>query len=369
MKVGEQELRSILFDPAHPGEVQVIDQRELPWRLEVVTLSSAEEVYLAIRDMMVRGAPVIGALASFGMYLYAFNHSTDLHLKENLDHIAEYLISSRPTAVNLAYAVRRQQEVYAPLTDNDSIIRAMREEAVAFMEHEVEASRRIGEHGVKLIEEAARAKGGETVNVLTHCNAGWLATIDHGTALAPVYEAHRRGLAIHVWVDETRPRNQGARLTLWELQQAGVPCTLIVDNAGGHLMQHGLVDMVIVGSDRTTLTGDTANKIGTYLKALAARDNRLPFYVALPVSSIDPALHDGLREIPIEERPAAEVLEIGGITASREYHKVRLAPEETPVKNPAFDVTPARLITALITDRGICKASRKEIAALLERKH
>ena len=360
MKVGNENYRSLWFDPAHPGEVKVIDQRSLPWELKIETLTSAEEVYLAIRDMMVRGAPVIGALASFGMYLYAFNHSTDLHMKENLDHIAKYLISSRPTAVNLAHAVHRQQQTHAPLDENDRIIGAMREEATAFTEREVAASRSIGEHGVKLLEELAARKKGQRINILTHCNAGWLATIDYGTALAPVYEAFQRGLNVHVWVDETRPRNQGARLTMWELQQAGVPCTLITDNAGGYLMQQGEVDIVITGSDRTTRTGDTANKIGTYLKALAARDNNIPFYVALPTSSIDTEITHGLLQIPIEERPATEVTVMEGMV-QQEPHKMHIVPEETPVSNPAFDVTPARLITGLITEKGICRATEEEI--------
>ena len=364
MKAGNEHYRSLWFDPAHPGEVKVIDQRQLPWELHIETLTSAEEVYLAIRNMMVRGAPVIGALASFGMYLFAFNHSTDLRLKESLDHIAEYLISSRPTAVNLAHAVRKQQEVYTPLDDNDRIIGAMREEAVAFTEQEVEASRRIGEHGVILLKDLSDRIMGRPVNVLTHCNAGWLATIDYGTALAPVYEAHQRGIPVHVWVDETRPRNQGARLTMWELQQAGIACTLIVDNAGGHLMQHGLVDIVITGSDRTTRAGDTANKIGTYLKALAARDNNVPFYVALPTSSIDTEITDGLHQIPIEERPPTEVTVMEGMWHN-EQRRVQIVPEETPVSNYAFDITPAYLITGLITEKGICKATEKEILGMM----
>ncbi len=364
MKAGQDDYRSLWFDPAHPGEVKVIDQRALPWELHIETLTSAEEVYLAIRDMMVRGAPVIGALASFGMYLFAFNHSTDLRLQESLDHIAEYLISSRPTAVNLAHAVRKQQEVYAALSDNDRIIRAMREEAMAFTAAEIAASRSIGEHGFTLLEELSERKKGRPVNILTHCNAGWLATIDHGTALAPVYEAHRRGLAVHVWVDETRPRNQGARLTMWELQQAGVPCTLITDNAGGHLMQQGLVDIVITGSDRTTRSGDTANKIGTYLKALAAHDNHIPFYVALPTSSIDLQITNGFLEIPIEERPGSEVTVLEGMWHD-EHRKVRIVPEETSVSNYVFDVTPARFITGLITERGICKATEEEIMGMM----
>ena len=364
MKAGNENYRSLWFDPAHPGEVKVIDQRRLPWELHIETLTSAEEVYLAIRNMMVRGAPVIGALASFGMYLFAFNHSTDLRLRESLDHIAEYLISSRPTAVNLAHAVRKQQQVYASLDDNDRIIGAMRSEAVAFAEEETEASRRIGEHGVTLLQDLSAQIMGRPVNILTHCNAGWLATIDYGTALAPVYEAHQRGLSVHVWVDETRPRNQGARLTMWELQQAGVPCTLIADNAGGHLMQHGLVDLVITGSDRTTRTGDTANKIGTYLKALAARDNNIPFYVALPTSTIDTGITDGLQQIPIEERPPGEVIVMEGRWHGEE-RKIQIVPGETPVSNYAFDVTPAHLITGLITEKGICKATEEEIMGLM----
>ena len=365
MKAGNENYRSLWFDPAHPGEVKVIDQRRLPWELHIETLTSAEEVYLAIRDMTVRGAPVIGALASFGMYLFAFNHSTDLHLKENLDHIAEYLISSRPTAVNLAHAVHKQQEVYTSIEDHDRIIGAMREEAISFAEREVTASRRIGEHGVTLLEELAAQKRGQRLNILTHCNAGWLATIDYGTALAPVYEAFSRGMNIHVWVDETRPRNQGARLTMWELQQAGVPCTLIADNTGGHLMQLGEVDIVITGSDRTTRTGDTANKIGTYLKALAAHDNHIPFYVALPLSSIDMEISNGLLEIPIEERPPAELTVLEGMW-HKEYRKVEIVPEGTPVSNYAFDVTPARLITGLITEKGICGANEEEIKGMMK---
>ncbi len=342
----------------------MIDQRRLPWEFQIAVLDSVEEVYIAIREMKVRGAPVIGVAAAFGMYLNAFNHAGDPKMHERLDHAAEYLISSRPTAVNLSYAVREQQQVYHNITDIAAIPAALLQRALAMAEAEKEACRRIGEYGVSLLQEIAEKKQGEPVNILTHCNAGWLATIDYGTALAPVYEAHKRGIAVHVWVDETRPRNQGARLTTWELEQAGVPYTLIADNTGGHLMQQGMVDIVLVGSDRTTRTGDTANKIGTYLKALAAYDNRVPFYVALPVSSIDMTLENGLRDIFIEERYAGEVIEVEGLAGTK-MKRVSIVPPQTQVANYAFDVTPARLITGLITEKGICEASEKRIASLV----
>jgi len=366
MQVGSKYYESLWFDMNRPGEVRVIDQQRLPWEFQVVVLESVEDVYIAIREMTVRGAPVIGVLAAFGMYLNAYNHADDPQLRDRLDHAAEYLISSRPTAVNLAYAVRKQQKVYRILSDSSAIPAALLKKALEMAEMEKEACRRIGEFGFSLIRELAEKKQGKVVNILTHCNAGWLATIDYGTALAPVYEAHKRGIPVHVWVDETRPRNQGARLTTWELDQAGVPYTLIADNTGGHLMQHGLVDIVLVGSDRTTRTGDTANKIGTYLKALAAHDNHIPFYVSLPVSTIDTELQDGVRDIDIEQRNAREVFEIEGMLGPK-VKKINIVPPETPVTNYAFDVTPARLITGLITEKGICKASEKEIITLLNR--
>lgn len=366
MKVGTQYYESLWFDADHPGEVRVINQRKLPWDFQILVLSGVEEVYRAIREMEVRGAPVIGALAAFGMYLDAYRHRQDPRLKERLDHTAQYLVSSRPTAVNLAYAVRQQQEVYRPLSDQAEITASLLRRALDYAETEKEACRRIGEEGFPLIRDMAAQKHGDTVNILTHCNAGWLACIDYGTALAPVYEAFRQKIPVHVWVDETRPRNQGARLTAWELQQADVPYTLVADNAGGHLMQHGMVDIVLVGSDRTTRNGDVANKIGTYLKALAASDNHVPFYVALPTSTIDTDIRDGIRDIPIEQRQSREIYEIEGMAGSR-LHKIRIVPESTPIVNYGFDVTPARLVTGLITERGICDASEEGILSLLQK--
>ncbi|MCD6201934.1 MAG: S-methyl-5-thioribose-1-phosphate isomerase [Bacteroidales bacterium] len=365
MQVGSKYYESLWFDENDPGEVKVIDQQRLPWEFQIVVLENVEEVYLAIREMTVRGAPVIGVLAAFGMYLNAYNHADDPQLQERLDHAAEYLISSRPTAVNLAHAVREQQKVYYALSDLAAIPAALLKRALEMLEAEKVACRRIGEYGYALIRELSENKKGKPVNILTHCNAGWLATIDYGTALAPVYEAHIQGIPVHVWVDETRPRNQGARLTMWELEQAGVPCTLVADNVGGHLMQHGMVDIVLVGSDHTTQMGDTANKIGTYLKALAAQDNHIPFFVALPFSTIDMALQDGITDIEIEQRAARELIEMEGMMGSQ-LKKVNIVPPETPVVNYVFDVTPARLITGLITEKGICEASEKGIDSLLE---
>lgn len=365
MQIGSKYYESLWFDANDPGEVKVIDQQRLPWDFQIVVLESVEDVYIAIREMTVRGAPVIGVLAAFGMYLNAYNHADDPQLPQRLDHAAEYLISSRPTAVNLAYAVREQQKVYYTLSDLSAIPGALLKRALEMSEEEKEACRRIGEHGYTLIKDLSEKKKGEQVNILTHCNAGWLATIDYGTALAPVYEAHTKGIPVHVWVDETRPRNQGARLTMWELEQAGVPCTLVADNAGGHLMQHGMVDVVLVGSDRTTRVGDTANKIGTYLRALAAHDNHIPFYVALPLSTIDTELKNGITEIEIEQRASRELIEMEGMMGSQ-LKKVNIVPPETPVANYVFDVTPARLITGLITEKGICEASGKGISSLSE---
>ena len=364
MQVGNQNYKSLWFDADHPGEVRAIDQRKLPWDFQILVLTNVEEVYMAIREMDVRGAPVIGVLAAFGLYLDAYHHREKAGLKERLDHSAGYLISSRPTAVNVAYAVGEQQKICHHLNDPEEITDALLQQALAMATAEVEACRHIGEAGLPLIRDLAGQKKGEPVNILTHCNAGWLACIDYGTALAPVYEAHRQGIPVHVWVDETRPRNQGARLTVWELEQAGIPHTLIADNAGGHLMQHGMVDIVLTGSDRTTRTGDVANKIGTYLKALAAHDNGVPFYVALPTSTIDTKMTDGLREIPIEQRAASEITNMEGMTGTK-LQTVHIVPDNTPVANYSFDVTPARLITGLITENGICEASEEGIRSIL----
>ncbi len=339
--------------------VRIIDQRHLPHEFRVVTLGSVAEAATAIRDMWVRGAPLIGATAAFGVALAMEADPSD----DSLADAVALLRGTRPTAVNLAWALERARADLAPLRP------ARRAEAAwaaaeALAEADVEINRGIGAAGLPLIEAIAARKGGAPVNVLTHCNAGWLATVDWGTATAPIYLAHDAGLPVHVWVDETRPRMQGAALTAWELGEHGVPHTLIVDNAGGHLMQHGEVDLVIVGTDRTTAAGDVANKIGTYLKALAAKDCGVPFYVALPSPTIDWRIEDGLASIPIEERDPAEVTGIWGLTADGVLETVRISPGRTRAANPAFDVTPARLVTGLLTERGLCPASRDGLAGL-----
>lgn len=343
--------------------VQVIDQRKLPFRFEVFDLKTIEDAYYAIKEMVVRGAPLIGTTGAFGMYLATLDIKDIRNAANEIIKSSEYLKSSRPTAINLFIAI---DEVVAE-TAKATTVKELRE--IAFrvagkrLAREREYCRKIGEHGLKLIEEISRKKEGETVNILTHCNAGWLACIDYGTATAPIYLAHEKGIKVHVWVDETRPRNQGGKLTAWELEQQGVPNTLIVDNTGGHLMQHGMVDLCIVGSDRTTRTGDVANKIGTYLKALAAKDNNVPFYVALPSSSFDFKLIDGVKEIPIELREAEEITHIEG-EEDNNLKEIRIVHTRNKVANYGFDVTPARLVSGLITERGICKASEQEICNL-----
>jgi len=346
-----------------PGIVKVIDQRVLPFELRILELKNVYEAYDAIASMAVRGAPLIGATAAFGLYLAAYRSSSGQWCEE-VRTAAEKLITARPTAVNLKYAVDLLMDQVDCVASRESMIKELFHLAVRFAEDEVIRSKRIGEHGVSLIEEV-HIKVNRPVQILTHCNAGWLACVDYGTALAPVYLAHDRGIPVHVWVDETRPRNQGARLTAYELGKHGVPHTVIVDNAGGHLMQQGVVDMVIVGSDRTTRNGDVANKIGTYLKALAARDNGIPFYVALPFSSIDLNLDDGLK-IEIENRDEVEVTHMEGINQETGMSgSVRIVPAGSDVANPGFDITPAGLVTGLITEKGICKATEEGIKALL----
>jgi len=309
--------------------------------------------------MLVRGAPLIGATAAFGMALAMRVDSSNVGLKRAY----ETLISARPTAINLKWALDEMRATLGPL-DPSERVRAAYARADAILEQDVAINQGIGRHGLPLIEAvAANKKPGEPVNVLTHCNAGWLATVDWGTATAPIYLAHERGIAIHVWVDETRPRNQGASLTAWELGHHGVPHTVISDNTGGHLMQHGMVDLVIVGTDRVAANGDVCNKIGTYLKALAAHDNNVPFYVALPSPTIDFAIHNGIKDIPIEQRGAAEVTHMTGRTRDGRLETVRIVPEGSPVANYAFDVTPARLVTGLITERGVLKANRAALSA------
>ncbi len=344
---------------------RVIDQRKLPFQLEIFDLNTVEDAFQAIRDMIVRGAPLIGITAACGMVLALRDFKGD-NLQGYMLEKARYLKSARPTAVNLAFTVDEMLELIVQEQNTSSLLALALEKWQLLKDREIHFGEDIGRHGLELIETLYRQKG-RTVNILTHCNAGWLACIDWGTATAPMYMAHHQGIPVHVWVDETRPRNQGARLTAYELGQEGVPHTVIADNTGGHLMQHGMVDMVVVGSDRTTVTGDVANKIGTYLKALAARDNGIPFYVALPSSSFDWKLEDGVSQIPVEERGAEEVSEIEG-WGHHQIQRVLLIPEKSPVANYGFDVTPARLITALITERGICKASKESILKLFPEK-
>ncbi len=358
MKINGNVQRTIWLN-SDGWSVGIIDQTRLPHRFEAITLKSVSEAARAIKDMLVRGAPLIGATAAYGMALAMRDDASDSHLARSYDLLHE----TRPTAINLRWALdemtRHLQPVPPPQRQAAAYARA-----AEIAEEDVAINRLIGQHGLALIEAIARRKTpGEPVNVLTHCNAGWLATVDWGTATAPIYMAHDAGIPVHVWVDETRPRNQGASLTSWELAQHGVPYTLIPDNTGGHLMQHGKVDMCIVGTDRTTADGDVCNKIGTYLKALAAHDNDLPFYVALPSPTIDFRVRDGVKEIPIEQRSGEEVSWMTGLTRNGQIETVEIAARGTPVANYAFDVTPARLVTGLITERGVIAANRQAIAA------
>ena len=357
MKVGSRHYRSIWLG-ADGRTVQIIDQTRLPHEFVVVDLATLDQAALAIRDMWVRGAPLIGATAGYGMALAMAGDPSDPGLARAYD----VLYATRPTAVNLRWALDEMRRVLAPLPEPDRAAAAYAR-AAEICDEDVEINRRIGAHGLAVIEGIAARKGGP-VNILTHCNAGWLATVDWGTATSPIYHAVQKGIAVHVWVDETRPRNQGAHLTAWEMASHGIPHHLITDNAGGHLMQHGQVDMVIVGTDRTTASGDVCNKIGTYLKALAAHDNGVPFYVALPSPTIDWRVHDGVRDIPIEERSGDEVSFVQGKLADGTVTRLRISPEATPGANPAFDVTPARLVTGLITERGIAPASGAGLAAM-----
>jgi methylthioribose-1-phosphate isomerase len=342
----------------HPGCVRIIDQARLPHEFAFLDLRTPEDMCAAIRNMNLRGAGLIGAAAAWGVYLAVLRHAPAPDFAGRLHAESAALLATRPTAKNLEWAVARMQAALADAPPARRIDCA-RAAAQAITDEDAEFSRRMGQHGKALLREIAARKGGKPVNILTHCNAGWLAFVDHGTALAPVYAAFDEGIPVHVWVDETRPRNQGASLTTWELGHHGVPHTLVPDNAGGHLMQHGLVDIVFVGSDRTTAAGDVANKIGTYLKALAARDNSVPFYAVLPSSTIDWDIADGVRDIVIEERGADEVTHMAGWDeAGGKPATVRICPEGTRAANYGFDVTPARLVTGIITERGIAPASR-----------
>ncbi len=365
MKIQGKNYHTIWLKEGDPSVVQVIDQRKLPFQFEIIELKTVADAFYAIREMVVRGAPLIGVTAAYGMYLALLEFrgkSISGYIKEK----AEYLKSARPTAVNLSYAVNKMQKFILSEKDSPGLSFKTLEKASSFKEKEIWQSNKIGEFGMEIIRKIYENTK-ETVNILTHCNAGWLACIDWGTATAPIYKANISGIPVHIWVDETRPRNQGARLTAFELGEEGIAHTVIADNTGGHLMQHGKVDLVIVGSDRTTIQGDVANKIGTYLKALAAKDNKIPFYVALPSSTIDWKIKDGLTEIPIEERGAEEVAEIEGWTRNG-IQTIRLVPENSGVANYGFDVTPARLVTGLITERGICQATQKSILSLFPEK-
>jgi methylthioribose-1-phosphate isomerase len=359
MRVEGVPYRTIWIDPTDGWSIRIIDQTKLPWSLHIVQLTDVAQAAHAIRSMQLRGAPLIGAAAAYGLCLGLRQDPSSAALERHAALLAE----TRPTAINLRWALERMLTRLrnTPAADR---VRVAYAEAAAIADEDVAQNEAIGRQGMPLIEQAAAGKPGQRVNILTHCNAGWLATVDWGTALAPIYMAHDAGIDLHVWVDETRPRNQGAALTAWELGKHGVAHTVVADNAGGHLMQHGEVDLVIVGTDRVTRRGDVANKIGTYLKALAAQDNAVPFWVALPSTTIDWTVSDGIAEIPIEQRSAAEVTDVTGRTADGTIATVRVAPADSQAANPAFDVTPARLVTGLITDRGRCEASSVGLAGL-----
>ncbi len=362
MNVDGKEMRPIWFN-TDTQTVQVIDQRFLPHKLIIEDLTTVDEVIYAIKEMFVRGAPLIGATGALGVYVSLVQENNkgadDTYLRTE----CERLKAARPTAMNLFWGVDRVMEVAIKETDYDTRVKAALTEALEVVEEEAVNCQKIGEYGLSIIKEIAEKKNGEPVNILTHCNAGWLACIEYGTATAPMYTAFDAGLNIHVWVDETRPLNQGSRLTAWELGKHGINHTVITDNAGGHLMQHGMVDLVIVGTDRTTRAGDVANKIGTYLKALAAKDNDIPFYVALPSSTFDWDITDGVKDIPIEERDPDEIRYVQGLCDGK-IQSVLVPPETSPAANHAFDVTPSRLVTGFITERGICEASESAIMGM-----
>jgi len=358
MKVGGRLYRSVWLND-DGWSVGIIDQTRLPHAFVPIVLDSAAAAAEAIRTMQTRGAPLIGAVAAYGLALALRADPGDAALEA----AAGMLVATRPTAVNLRWAVELVRDAVAALPPGQRAAAAYAK-ARAVADEDVEINRAIGENGLALIRRIAQRESGRPVNILTHCNAGWLATVDWGTALAPIYLAHNAGIPVHVWVDETRPRNQGAALTAWELGAHGVPHTVIADNAGGHLMQHGRVDLCIVGTDRVTASGDVCNKIGTYLKALAAKDNGVPFYVALPSPTIDWSIDDGVAEVPIEERAPTELTEVAGMTAGGTIETVRITPAASPAANFAFDVTPARLVTALITERGVVPATREGLLSL-----
>lgn len=363
MNINNQPYRTIwLKDVAC---IQIIDQRTLPHQLTIEDLTTLDDFATAIRDMYVRGAPLIGSTAAYGMYIAALS-ATAQSVDNQMIEAKKVLDATRPTAVNLSYATTRVLKAMQTVQSLEEKVKMALKTAHDITEESVAHCQAIGQYGLAMIKQIAAQRPNKTINILTHCNAGWMACIDYGTATAPIYAAQAAGIPIHVWVDETRPRNQGARITAYELQQQGVPHTVIPDNVGGHLMQHGMVDLCIVGSDRTTRTGDVANKIGTYLKALAAKDNQVPFYVALPSSTFDFTLKNGVTEIPIETRSAEEVKYIQGLNNEGHLTKVLLTPAASPAINYGFDVTPAHLVTGLITERGICEASEEGIGRLFD---
>ena len=365
MNVNGQHTRTIWVADNDKCCIEIIDQRQLPHRFVVEQLCTSDDAATAIRDMWVRGAGLIGATAGYGMYLGTLEAAHAAAPAAHMRAVATKLIATRPTASNLEWAVRRVEHAIASAANPAQAISLAFTEAAQIADDDAQWCRRLGQHGLSLIQRIAETKApGEPVNILTHCNAGWLAFVDYGSATAPIYAAHDAGIPVHVWVDETRPRNQGASLTAWELAEHGVPYTLIPDNTGGHLMQHQMVDLAITGTDRVTRCGDVANKIGTYLKALAARDNNIPFYVALPSSTFDWCIRDGVREIPIEQRDAEEIRWIHGQSPQGDNSRVLICRPDTPVANYGFDVTPARLVTALITERGICTADEQSIIEL-----
>ncbi len=367
MLVGSKNYKSIWLDKSDPEVVRAIDQQKLPFFFEITEMRTVDDIYYAIKDMTIRGAPVIGAAGAFGIYLATLEMTSVTNPRLHLENAARYLVSCRPTAVNLSWSVNYVLEKLAGDISGQSLSATALKTALEICEREEENCRQIGVHGFKIIDSISKKKNKNPVNILTHCNAGWLACIDYGTVTSPVYLAHEKGIPVHVWVDETRPLNQGARLTAWELGQAGVPHTLVTDNTGGHLMQHGMVDIVMVGSDRTTRNGDVANKIGTYLKALAAFDNNIPFYSVFPSSTLDVSISDGVTEITVEERDPEEVKNVSGFSGGK-IESVRICPENTAAANYGFDITPAKYITGLITEKGICKPAEKNIKKMFSYK-
>ncbi len=358
MLINGKEWQTIWLDQSNKY-VKVIDQTKLPHEIEIKDIKSSEDAAIAIKDMIIRGAPLIGVMGAYGLMLGLMEDPSD----KNLERTFLKIKSTRPTAVNLNWALKRIYEK-VKLIDTTKRFEIAQQEAEMIQNEDINMCENIGINGLDLIEKISQKKGENEINILTHCNAGWLATVNWGTALAPIYKAHRSGIKVHVWVDETRPRNQGASLTAFELKHENIPHTVIADNAGGHLMQHNKVDLVIVGSDRTTIKGDVCNKIGTYLKALAAKANNIPFYAALPISTLDWDIYDGVKNIPIEARSEEEVTHISGLNSNGLIEKIRLVHKDCKAFNPAFDVTPNELVTGLITERGICKANENSIKKL-----